>query len=170
MVRTGSELKRRKRLNPNPKRTGAVQYRDISRQNNWLKANMFDSMGNYLYCSACIRIAFGLSTRRLTRLQLVKRRECSEPIATMTKLEVEEHCLGQYVVMQSTLDCSFKSWWRSVDPTDEVEVRTPHGRHGNAGKVSHSAKSTVHQRPSISVQNLLPFKCPRKVPLITRSE
>ena len=111
-VRTGSELKRRKRLNPNPKHTGAVQYRDVSRQNNWLKANVFDSMGNYLYCSACIRTAFGLSTSRLTRLRLVKRQECSEPIATMTKLEVEEQRLGQCVVMPSTLDCSFKSWWR----------------------------------------------------------
>ena len=146
MVHTGSELKRRKRLNPNPKRTGAVQYRDLSRQNHWLKANMFDSMGNYLYCSACIRAAFGLSTARLTCLRLVKRRECSEPIATMTKVEVEEQRLGQCVVMPSTLDCSFKSWWRSVDPTDQVEVRTPHGRHGNAGKESHSAKSTVRQQ------------------------
>ena len=74
MVRTGSELKRRKRLNPNPKRNGAVQYRDIVRENNWLKANVFDSLGNYLYCSACIWTAFGLSTSRLTRLRLVKRR------------------------------------------------------------------------------------------------
>ena len=73
MVHTASELKRRKRLNPNPKRTGAVQYRDLSRQNNWLKANVFDSMGNYLYCSACIWTAFCLSTSRLTHLRLVKR-------------------------------------------------------------------------------------------------
>ena len=58
----------------------------------------------------------------------------------MTKLEVEEQCLGQFIVMPSS---SFKSWW---SPTDEVEVRTPHGRHGNAGKVSHSAKSSVHQQ------------------------
>ena len=67
MVRTGSELKRRKRLNPN--RTGAVQYRDSSPEQ-LAKANVFDS---YLYCSACVRTgtAFGLSTSRLTCLWLV---------------------------------------------------------------------------------------------------
>ena len=48
MVHTGSELKKRKRLNPNPKRAGAVQYRDTVCQNNWLKSNVFDSLGNYL--------------------------------------------------------------------------------------------------------------------------
>ena len=64
----------------------------------------------------------------------------------MTKLEVEEQHLGQCVVMPANLDCSFKSWWRSVDPTEEVEVQTPHSRHGNAGKVSHSAKTTIHQQ------------------------
>lgn len=48
--------------------------------------------------------------------------------------------------MSANLDCSFKSWWRSVEPTDEVEVRTPHGRHSNAGKVSHSAKTATHEK------------------------
>ena len=61
----------------------------------------------------------------------------------MTKSEVEDQHLGERVVMPANLDCSFKSWWRSVEPTDEVEVRTPHGRHGNAGKV---AKTTTHEK------------------------
>ena len=38
----------------------------------------------------------------------------------MTKSEVEEQRLGERVVMPANLDCSFKSWWRSVEPTDEV--------------------------------------------------
>ena len=146
MVHTGSELKKRKRLNPNPKRAGAVQYRDIVCQNNWLKSNVFDSLGNYLYCSSCIRAAFDVSGSRLSRLQQVKRKECSEPIAKMTKSEVEEQRLGERVIMHANLDCSFKSWWRSVEPTDEVEVRTPHSRHGNASKVSYSAKTATHEK------------------------
>ena len=150
MVHTGSELKKRKRLNPNPKRAGAVQYRDIVCQNNWLKSNVFDSLGNYLYCSFCIRAAFDVSGSRLSRLRQVKRKECSEPIGKMTKSEVEEQRLGERVAMPANLDCSFKSWWRSVEPTDEVEVRTPHGRQGNAGKVSHSAKYLTQQSISLS--------------------
>ena len=39
----------------------------------------------------------------------------------MTKSEVEEQRLGERVVMPANLDCSFKSWWRSVEPTDEVK-------------------------------------------------
>ena len=85
------------------------------------------------------------TTSRLTRLRQVRCKECKEPTATMTKLEVEEQHLGGCVVMPANLDWSFKSWWRSIEPTDEVEVRTPHGRHGNAGKVSHSAKVTTHE-------------------------
>ena len=85
MVHTGSELKKRKRLNPNPKRAGAVQYRGVVCQNNWLKSNVFDSLGNYLYCSSCIRAAFDLSGSRLSSLRQVKRKECSEPIAKMIK-------------------------------------------------------------------------------------
>lgn len=44
----------------------------------------------------------------------------------MTKLEVEKLRLGGCVVMPANLDCSFMSLWRSVEPTDEVEVQTPH--------------------------------------------
>ena len=62
----------------------------------------------------------------------------------MTKSEVEEKLLGQYVSMPSTLELSFKSWWRSLEPSHVVVVSYPHARHGNAGKVSHSAKTTVH--------------------------
>ena len=84
MVHTGSEYNRRKRIHPYPKKTEVTHYRDIVTQNNWLKANAFDSLGNYLYCSTCIRTAFGASHARLTRLRNVKRKECSFPTIDMT--------------------------------------------------------------------------------------
>lgn len=117
IVHTGSEYNRRKRINPYPKKTEVTHYRDIVSQNNWLKCNVCDSLGNYLYCSGCIRIAFGVSPARLTRLRNVKRRECSSPTTDMTKLEVEEQRLSQYVVMPDSLDCAFQSWWRSLLPS-----------------------------------------------------
>ena len=146
MVHTGSEYIRRKRIHPYPKKTEVTHYRDIVSQNNWLKSNVFDSLGNYLYCSTCIRTAFGVSPARLTRLRNVKRRECSFPTTDMSKLEVEEQRLGEYVVMPDCLDCAFKNWWRSLESSDSVKVKTPHGRHGNAGKVSHSAKTTILEK------------------------
>ncbi len=107
---------------------------------------MFDSLGNYLYCSNCIRAAFGISPARLARLRNVKRKECSSPTTNMTKFEVEEKRLGNCVIMPDRLDCAFKNWWRSLEPTHNVKVKTPHGRHGNDGKVSHSAKTTVREK------------------------
>ena len=50
MIHQGSELKRKKRINPYPKRTEKPHYRDLVRQNEWLRQNVFDSLGNYLYC------------------------------------------------------------------------------------------------------------------------
>ena len=38
MVHRGSELKRRKRINPHPKRVDITHYRDIVRQNEWLRS------------------------------------------------------------------------------------------------------------------------------------
>ena len=145
MVHRGSDLKRRKSINPNPKRGDFTQYRDVVRQNEWLRSNVFDSLGNYLYCSACIRASFGVSKARLTRQRNIKRKECQQPTIEMTKSEVEEERLGQYVLMPSALDLSFKMWWRSLEPSATVEVRYPHARHGNGGKISHAAKTTTHE-------------------------
>ena len=49
----GTELKKRKtKMLTHPERE---HYRDINAQNEWLRGNVFDSMGNYLFCHSCIR-------------------------------------------------------------------------------------------------------------------
>ena len=50
MVHTGTELKKRKKINPTPKRPESelTHYHDVTGQNEWLRANMFDSLGNVL--------------------------------------------------------------------------------------------------------------------------
>ena len=52
MVHQGTQLKKRKTINPTRKRPEDefTRYRDITRQNDWLRENLFDSVGNYLYC------------------------------------------------------------------------------------------------------------------------
>lgn len=59
----------------------------------------------------------------------------------MTKSEVEEQRLGQFVIMPAELELSFKKWWSTVEPSDTLDVRYPHQKHGNALKKSHSAKT-----------------------------
>lgn len=85
LVHQGTQLRKRKHVNPYPKRTNAIPYRDLKRQNEWLVTNVFDSMGNYLFCQPCIVAAFGTSRQRLARLRNVKREMSQHPVVDMTK-------------------------------------------------------------------------------------
>ena len=140
MKRQGTELKRRKSINPHPKRPATEQYRDLVKQNEWLRNNVFDSLGNYLFCSRCIHYALGVSYQRLSRQRSVKKRENSEPLRSMTKSEVEKQNLGDKVVMPPNCELSYIAWWKQLPSTTLVNVRYPHHRNGNAGKASHAAK------------------------------
>lgn len=143
MVHQGSARKRRKRLNPRPKRPNAIPYRDLKHQNEWLRENLFDSKGNYLFCRSCICATFEVSPGRLARQRTIKRKQSTDPLKDMSKAEVEDQRLGDYVVMPTAVDSSFKAWWRSLQPSHIVSIRYPHARHGNAGQTAHSAKTSV---------------------------
>ena len=82
-----SELKRRKHLNPHPKQPDMPHYHDLNRQNEWIRENVFDLMGNYLFCSPCIRKSLGVSPQRLCRQRAIKRKQLQEPLRNMTKAE-----------------------------------------------------------------------------------
>lgn len=143
LVHQGSKLKRRKQVNPHPKHPDMVHYHNLKSQNDWIRENLFDPMGNYLFCCSCIQASLGISRQRLARQRAIKRRQSQEPLRTMTKLAVEEERLSHYVVMPASLEISFKEWWSSLQPSDEVTVRYPHARHGNAGRKSNSSKVSV---------------------------
>lgn len=104
---------------------------------------MFDCLGNYLYCQACILKAFAISKQRLARLRKAKRDSSQEPVVEMTKQEVEGRRLGDFVVMPPHHDTAFSQWWKGISASTIVDVRYPYGIHGNAGKVSNSAKTSV---------------------------
>ena len=40
---------------------------------------------------------------------------------------------------------AFMMWWRGLSSSTVVQVRYPNDRHGNAGKVSHAAKTSILQ-------------------------
>ena len=99
LVRQGSELKRRKSINPAPRKPNFQHYRDLVKQNEWLRNNIFDAMGNYLFCNQCVHAAFGVSIKRLAHLRKQKKAQFQHPVKEMTKCAVEEGKLGQYVIM-----------------------------------------------------------------------
>ena len=65
LVHHDTELMKKKRSNPYPKPTNAVPYRDVKRQNKWLRTNVFDAMGDYMYCCECVCSSLGISKQRL---------------------------------------------------------------------------------------------------------
>lgn len=105
---------------------------------------MFSTLwATIFYCCACIRFALGISNARRAHQRKLKREESHNPVVEMTKLEVEEKRVGDYVIMPDGVEMAFKAWWRPLSSATFVKVRYPHSRHGNAGKTSHSAKSKV---------------------------
>jgi len=139
MVHQGSELKHKKCINPVPKEDDAIPYRDIVRQNEWIHQNCFDSLGNYLYCAACVRSTLGVSSDCLAKQCNIKRQQSQAPVVDMTKNEVEQKRLSDYVVMPGTVETAFNKWWKSLESSFTLQVRIPYEWHGNAGKISNSA-------------------------------
>ncbi len=103
MKRQGSELKRRKTINPHPKRPESQQYRDLVKQNEWLRNNVFDSLGNFFFC---IHHALGISHQRLSRQRSINE--------SVSKYEVEDQRLSESVVMPQGCDLSFMKWWKTI--------------------------------------------------------
>ena len=104
MVHQGSELKRKKSINPVPQKDDAIPYRDKVRQNEWMRQNCFDSLGSYLYCAGCIRSALGVSGDRHAKQHNIKRQQSQTPVIDMRKNEVEQKHLSDYVIMPQTVD------------------------------------------------------------------
>lgn len=73
MVHQGTELKKKK-VYPYPKHPESelVHYHDITKQNEWLRENVFDSLGNYLYCCSCIRASLLISNDRIAHQRSIK--------------------------------------------------------------------------------------------------
>ena len=66
LVHQGSELKKRKKQYPAPKHEDRIHYCNVVAQNEWIRGNIFDAMGNYIFCHNCVRKGLGVSKQRLS--------------------------------------------------------------------------------------------------------
>ena len=57
-------------------------------QNRWLRDNVMDGHGNYLFCLECIVASLGVHTERLHKQRVIKQKQEQQPILQMTKHEV----------------------------------------------------------------------------------
>ena len=145
LTHNGSDLKKRKKCYPNPKDSSRAHYQNAVAQNEWIRGNIFDSMGNYLYCHDCVLKAIHVSRQRLARQRRIKRNKFQQEV-TMTKKEIDEKKLGPFVVMPSTIELCFKIWWQDLPDEHEVSVRYPFERHGLAGRISNHAKTDTKRK------------------------
>ena len=111
-------------------------------QNQWLRQNVIDAHGNLLFCRECLVSCLGIHTTRLTRQRIIKQKQKDQPIVELTKREVVEQKLQDYVLHDDDDDdiLTYGAWWKLVDDDEIVEVQFPHERHGLAGKESNHAK------------------------------
>ena len=75
-VRSDIELRHRKRVLPEPRKPDKLHFRNLVAQNEWIRNNLFDGLGNYCYCQACITEVYGIGSQRLAHQRRVKRRQC----------------------------------------------------------------------------------------------
>ena len=109
-------------------------------QNEWIRSNLFDSLGNYRYCQSCINDILEVGTQRLTHQRTIKRQQALLPLVTMTKSDVINKHLEEFVVMPEGQD-DFKKWWPSLLDTDVTNIRYPHESHGLARKSSNYSEN-----------------------------
>ena len=141
----GSTLKKRKNRLPNPKRKDFEHYRNLNAQNEWLRVNIFDAMGNYLFCHKCVVKTLKISSQRLTRQRKVKRKSVQNPIMQYSKKEVSDKKLTAFVVMPEGVDTAFTKWWITLPDEHAIDIRVPYESHGLSGRLSNNSKVEAKQ-------------------------
>ena len=63
-----------------------------------------------------------IHTTRITRQRVVKQKQKDQPIVELTKKEVAEKHLEDYVLHNDDDMLTFGAWWKLVDDDEVVEV------------------------------------------------
>ena len=105
LKRQGSERKKWKKINPHPKKSSFSHYRDLTKQNEWLRSNIFDAMGNYLFCCKCVNAAMGISYKHSAPQCSVQRAQFKEPTRILTKQEVVVKRLTELLLCSQDVIC-----------------------------------------------------------------
>lgn len=104
-------------------------------QNQWLRQNVIDPHGNFLFCQECIIACLGVHSERLHKQRVIKQKQKDQPIVSMMKSEVTEAKLDKFVLRHDDSELqTFSVWWQSLADEQEVEVQFPHARHGLCGR------------------------------------
>ena len=89
--------------------------------------------------------SLGVHTSRLQRQRLIKQKQTQNPIVEMTKKEVKEQHLKEFVLNDDET-LTFGVWWKTLEEEDTVEVQYPHERHALTGRPSNHAKHQVMEQ------------------------
>ncbi len=95
-------------------------------QNKWVRDNLFDAQGNYVYCHSCILEHINIHSERLVHQRKIKCSLSKFPIVSMTKKVVVKQRLEKWVLASEGIDCSFKQYWKLLNDDSEVLVKYPH--------------------------------------------
>ena len=115
-----------------PKDPDRDHCQNVSIQNEWIRGNPFDAMGNYLFCHKCIIKVLNVSPQRLSRQHKVKRNQFQKPLVSITKNEVDKEEVKSVVFMPESVETSLSLWWANFPNDHTVSVRYPHKEHGLA--------------------------------------
>ena len=119
-----------------PKKPNHHRYQNVFMQNEWIKGNVFDAIGNYFFCHTCIVKG---SSYQSTALVETKEGQAEpvfqRPILRMTKDEVDKGKVDAFVVMPESVETSFTVWWTDLPGEHLVDVCYPHEKLGLAGSV-----------------------------------
>ena len=63
----GIDLKKQNKSLGTPKDPDCDHYRNVSMQNEWIRGNVFDAMGNYLFYHTCVAKASCVCPQRLSK-------------------------------------------------------------------------------------------------------
>ena len=105
-------------------------------QTQWIRQNVIDPHSNFLFCRNCITAVLGVHSERLHKQSTIKQQLKENQMVVMTKEDVIDKRLENYVLQSDEGQPTFAAWWKSLDGDDEVEVQFPYERHGLAGRVS----------------------------------
>ena len=110
-------------------------------QNQWLRQNVIDVHGNFLFCRDCLVACLDVHTTHLQHQRLIKQKQKDQPVIQMTKQDVVEKRLEKFVLHDVEDDMlMFEAWWKTVEDDEVLEVQYPHEHHGLASRPYNHAK------------------------------
>ena len=134
------------------KRSGSgtkYKCRNILKENEFLRNNVFDACGNYVFCFQCILSCFKVGSQRLTRQHKLKQDLIHETLLEVQKSNLKPRQIQHVLTPDNSAP---EKYLKSLSDTDIVLVLNV-VTHGLQGRVSNSAKATTKEHFKTFVKN-----------------